>query len=51
MYLAGVVIFRVFFAFLYVVKWQCRYSYGKKYQIEEYNLEGEFRRLKKDKHC
>ena len=31
MYLAGVVIFRFTFALLYVIKWQCRYAYNKKY--------------------
>lgn len=43
MYLAGIVIFRVLFAFLYVVKWQIRYWRSPKYQIEEYNLENEFK--------
>lgn len=49
MYLAAVVIFRVFFAVLYVIKWQCRYSNSTKYMIQEYNLESEFRKLKKNK--
>ena len=39
MYLAGVVVFRVFFGLLYVLKWQCRYSCNKKYKVSEYNLE------------
>jgi len=51
MYLAGIVIFRVIFALLYVLKWQCRYAFNPKYQIAEYNLEREFKMLKKDKDC
>lgn len=49
MYLAGVVIFRVIFGLLYVIKWQCRYCCNKKYKVSEYNLEQEFKRLKKNK--
>lgn len=48
MYLASVVIFRVVFAVMYVIKWQWRYWRNPKYQINEYNLEREFKRLKKD---
>ena len=51
MYLAGVVIFRVFFAILFVIKWQWRFAFNPKYKIEENNLEREFKRLKKDKDC
>ena len=49
MYLAGVVVFRFFFAFLYVIKWQCRYLHSKKYKIDEYNLESTFKKIKKNK--
>ena len=49
MYLAGIVVFRVIFALLYVCKWQVRYAYNKKYQINENNLEVEFKKLKKNK--
>ena len=51
MYLASIVIFRVVFALLYVLKWQWRYAFNPKYQIAEYNLEREFKKLKKDKDC
>ena len=46
-YLAGIVIFRVFFAFLYIIKWQIRYSCDKKYFIPEVNLEKVFKEVKK----
>ena len=49
MFLAAIVIFRVFFGLLYVLKWQCRYACNKKYTISEYNLEREFKKLKKNK--
>ena len=39
MYLASVVIFRVFFAILYVIKWQWRFAFNSKYKIGEYNIE------------
>ena len=48
MYLAGVVIFRFIFAFMYVIKWQCRYLHSKKYKINEYNLESKFKKLKRN---
>ena len=49
MYLAGVVVFKVFFAILFVLKWQCRYATNKNYKISEYNLERTFKELKKGK--
>lgn len=49
MYLAGVVVFRVFFGLLYVLKWQCRYCCNKKYKVTEYNLEQQFKKLKKNR--
>lgn len=49
MYLAGVVVFRFVFAFMYVIKWQCRYLHSKKYKINEYNLESKFKKLKKNR--
>ena len=51
MYLAGIVVFRVIFALLYVVKWQWRYARNPNYQVNEYNLERQFKKLKKDKDC
>ena len=49
MYLASIVVFRVIFAIFYVLKWQWRFAYNKNYQINTYNLEREFKALKKNK--
>ena len=49
MYLASVVIFRVLFATMYVIKWQCRYCRRQEYKVSEYNLERTFKALKKGK--
>lgn len=48
MYLAGIVLFRVFFAILHTIKWKFRFCCNKKYKIEEYNLEKTFKKIKKD---
>lgn len=48
MYLASIVVFKVFFAILYVLKWQCRYMRNPKYQISAYNLEMNFKKMKKN---
>ena len=47
-YLAGIVVFRVFFALLHTCKWKWRFCCSKKYRIESYNLEKAFRKLKKE---
>ena len=47
--LASVVIFKVVFAILYVIKWQCRYLRKEQYKVTEYNLERTFKALKKGK--
>ena len=47
-YLAGIVVFRVFFATLHTCKWKWRFCCSKKYRIESYNLEKAFRKLKKE---
>jgi len=39
MVLAGMVIFRVFFSTIYVIKWKFRYCCNKKYKIKRFNLE------------
>ena len=46
-YLACVVVFRVFFAAIYLCKWQFRYSCDKKYHIPQVNLEAVFKKYKK----
>ena len=33
MFLAAIVVFRVVFGGLYVLKWKCRYSCNKKYKV------------------
>ena len=48
LYLAGIVVFRVFFATLHTCKWKWRFCCSKKYRIESYNLEKAFRKLKKE---
>jgi hypothetical protein len=47
MYLAGLVVFRVFFAILYLLLWRCRYGCFKSYEVKTFNLEDEFKRVKK----
>ena len=47
LYLAGIVVFRVTFAVLHTCKWRWRFAINKKYQIQEYNLEKNFKELKK----
>jgi len=49
MYLAAVVIFRVIFATLYVIKWQWRYNCNKKYKISANSLENYSQELKRRK--
>lgn len=48
MFLAGIVVFRVFFATLYVIKWKWRYAFDKAYKIKTYNLEKTFHKLRAD---
>ena len=47
LYLAAIVVFRVTFAIMHTIKWKWRYAFNKKYQITEYNLEKNFKELKK----
>lgn len=48
MYLAGIVVFRVFFATLHTCKWKWRFCCNKKYAIAAFSLEKEFKKLKKE---
>ena len=48
LFLAGIVVFRVFFAVLYVCKWKWRYNCNKKYKIQTYNLERNFNKLRRE---
>ena len=47
LYLAGLVVFRVMFATIYILSWKCRYNCNKKYKVTQQNLEAEFKKLKK----
>lgn len=47
-FLAAIVVFRVFFAILYVCKWKCRYCCNKNYKIKTYNLDKNFAKLRAD---
>lgn len=48
LYLSGIVVFRIFFAILYLCKWQWRYNFNPKYKIKEVNLEAIFKKFKKN---
>ena len=49
MILAGMVIFRVIFSTIYVIKWKCRYNRDPRYKIKPFNLEKIWqKRSKKD---
>ena len=47
MFLAFIVVFRVFFALIYVCQWKWRYNFNEKYQIKNYNLEQAYSKLRK----
>lgn len=46
LFLAGIVVFRVFFASLYVCKWKWRYNCKKEYKVQTFNLERNFSKLR-----
>ena len=48
MYLAGIVVFRVFFATLHTCKWKWRFCCNKAYQHQEINLKKEKDGTEKD---
>ena len=47
LYLAGIVVFRVTFAMFHTCKWRWRFAFNKKYKIQSYNLEKNFKEMKK----
>lgn len=38
LYLGGLVLFRVIFASMYIIKWKCRYNCNKKYKVRFRNM-------------
>ena len=44
--LAGLVVFRVLFATLYLAKWKWRYCCNKRYSVNTYNMEKQFKKIK-----
>ena len=46
LFLAGIVVFRVTFASIYVGKWKWRYCCNKKYRVQEYNLEKVYSKMR-----
>lgn len=46
-YLACLVLFRFFFASIYILKWKCRYNCSKSYKVQKINLLQEFKNIKK----
>ena len=47
LYLASLVVFRVTFAVIHILKWKCRYTCSKHYKVENVNLLEEFKKIKK----
>ena len=47
-YLAGLVIFRVSFAGIYICKWKCRYCCSSKYKVPHRNMIMDFKTIKKN---
>ena len=47
-YLAGLVVFRVTFASIYICKWKCRYCCGSKYKVPHRNMMSDFKTIKKN---
>ena len=43
LYLGGLVVFRVLFATIYILKWKCRYNCMKKYKVQHRNLLQDFK--------
>ena len=48
MFIAGIVAFKVFFAFFNILSWKYKYYMDDRYKITRCNLEKEFKKLKKD---
>ena len=47
LYLGALVVFRVFFATIYIVMWKCRYNCNSKYKVSSRNLTADFKAIKK----
>lgn len=47
LYLAGIVVFRVFFSSLYLLLWRIRYGFLTGYTVIHHSIEEEFKRVKK----
>jgi hypothetical protein len=45
--LASIVVFRMFFSALYILRWKCRFCCDKQYSVQTYNMEKVFRKIKK----
>ena len=46
LFLAGIVVYKVVFAALYVCKWKYRYNFDKKFQVHEFSLDRAFHMLR-----
>lgn len=49
LFLAWIVVFRVFFASIYICKWKWRYAFNPAYKVGMYNLERTYRKLRQNK--
>jgi hypothetical protein len=45
LYLAGLVIFRVVFAIMYIVSWKAAYCCFKRYKIQHHDMKAEYKRI------
>ena len=45
--LAGIVMFRVIFSGIYILRWKIRFCCNKAYSVQSYNMEKVFRKIKK----
>ena len=48
LYLGALVVFRVFFATIYILKWKCRYNCKSKYKVPHRNMILDFKTIKKN---
>lgn len=48
LFLAGLVVFSITFAALYIAKWKYRYWFVSEYSVTSQNLNGELKRVKQD---
>ena len=47
LFLASLVVCRLFFASIYVLKWKCRYTCDKKYKVKKRNLMADYKKIKR----